>query len=272
MLKHHLEEIWRLSQQRAAERGERLARRLIPSVLPVFVIDDRGHPERRGSCVLIQIGECRFAFTARHVLNEGDLRLHAAAAPRGRLNPLPYAHAFNTAAIDLDVAVLPLRRSELVAFDGSVFLGAADIDEHHEVKQSLDGNSHFVIGYSASRSQVRVSHVGRNVHQVSFQFTGLVEPPETYAKESLDPAGHLIIEFDRDKLRFKGQTVTGPKVQGVSGGGIFHLADRSGDPPVKLVAIATEHRRQSRLIVGTRIEHFMRLARDLIVTDPTLFE
>ena len=261
----------RQSQERSAERGERLAQRFISSVLPVFVIDERWHPERRGSCVLVQIEECRFALTARHVLNEGDLQLHAAAAPRGRLTALPYHHAFGTAATDLDIGVLPLRRSGLAAFKTSVFLDADDINENHEVKQGLAGNSHFVIGYSASRSQVRVSHVERHIHQVSFQFTGLGEPPGTYTRESLDPAAHLIVEFDRKKLRFKGQSVIGPKVQGVSGGAIFHLTDGSVAPTAELVAIATEHRKQSRLIVGTRIEHFMRLARELMVSEPALF-
>jgi hypothetical protein len=58
----------------------------------------------------------------------------------------------------------------------------------------------------------------------------------------------------------------------VSGGGIFHLQDLNVTTTTTLVAIATEHRRHSRIIVGARIEHFMRLARDLIVTERTLFD
>ena len=107
---------------------------------------------------------------------------------------------------------------------------------------------------------------------MSFQFTRLGEPPDTYLKESLDPAAHLLVEFDRENFRFKGQSITGPKVQGVIGGGMFHLADSGAAPTAALVAMATKHRRPSRLIVGTRIEHFMRLARELIITERALFD
>jgi hypothetical protein len=54
---------------------------------------------------------------------------------------------------------------------------------------------------------------------------------------------------------------------GVSGGGVFHISRITFEGP--LVAIATENRRLPRLIVSTRIKHFMLFARELNETAPS---
>ena len=130
-------------------------------------------------------------------------------------------------------------------------------------------NTYFVFGYSASRSQIKISQKERHIHQQTFQLTALPERPSTYVREKLDPAVHLVLEFDRQNVRSGGVDVTPPELHGVSGGGIFHLAGQRAEG--KLVAIGTEHRRRASILVGTRVEHFLNTARHIIQSDPELF-
>jgi len=62
-----------------------------------------------------------------------------------------------------------------------------------------------------------------------------------------------------------------PNPRGVSGGAIFCIARASYAGP--LVAIATEHRKHSRILVGTRARHFVQIAHGLAATEPAeIFE
>ena len=80
------------------------------------------------------------------------------------------------------------------------------------------------------------------------------------------PLDHMLFDFDHKDIAIGGRRVTPPKLQGVSGGGIFHISRSTFQGP--LVAIATKNRRNSRLIVGTRLKHFLRAARQLRATAP----
>jgi hypothetical protein len=97
-----------------------------------------------------------------------------------------------------------------------------------------------------------------------------------YAQEQISQRGHILLDFDHKEIRVKGRSATPPKLQGVSGGGIFQVRRETMCGP--LVAIATRIRRASRLIVGTRIslkidpllvprgdhrKHFLAIVREL---------
>ena len=72
---------------------------------------------------------------------------------------------------------------------------------------------------------------------------------------------HILLDFDHKEIRVEGRRAAPPKLQGVSGGGIFHISRKALRG--RLVAIATENRQRSRLIVGTRIKHFLAIVRTL---------
>ena len=164
-------------------------------------------------------------------------------------------------SIELDVGVIPLPRNAMVVFDGCSPIDESEINESYTVDHSIGRNSIFVMGYSASRSQFRVNHVDKAIKQSSLQFTGLAESQEIYDREAMSSGHHLIVEFG--SVRSGAQPAVPPTLQGVSGGGMFHLVTRDVDATVRLVALATEHRRSVELIVGTRIEHFLKLAREM---------
>src|ERR1035437_9517601 len=91
-------------------------------------------------------------------------------------------------------------------------------------------------------------------------------PSDLYEKEGLDRSLHLLVEFDRNDTVVERKKVVPPKLQGVSGGAIHCISRASYAGP--LVAIATEHRKRSRILVGTRVRYFVQIARGLTATEP----
>lgn len=258
----------RLDDATARESEERrlLAERLQESVVPLFVGDSDRQPERIGSCVLVRLDSDLFAFSAAHVIREAaSARLFAPSEGRGgKLLPLPPCTAHLTSAgsqIDLDVGVLVLPRRQLGPFRQRVFLAGTEIDQDDRPDDQGVASFYFVLGYSASRTQVKVSRSERHIHQRSFQCaTGPVAAVE-YLQEGVSQADHVLLDYDHEAIVIGGKRVNPPRLQGVSGGGVFQIYREKKKGP--LVAIATENRRKSRLIAGTRIKHFLAMVREL---------
>jgi hypothetical protein len=256
-----------LNEASARKSKERrlLAERLQESVVPLF-IGNRDGPDRIGSCVLVRLDSDLFAFTAAHVIEQvGSARLFAPSEGKGgKLLPLPpcTAHLSSSGSHnDLDVGVLVLPTRQLGPFQQRVFLAGTEIDQNDRPDdQGLD-SFYFILGYSASRTQVKVSRVERHIHQQSFHCSTNPVDAAEYLQEEMSQEDHILLDFDHKQIVIGGKRVTPPKLQGVSGGGIFHISRKTQQGP--LVAIATQNPRNFRLIVGTRIKHFLAIAREL---------
>jgi hypothetical protein len=254
---------------RLAEHSEErrlLAERLQESVLPLFIADRDGHPDRIGSCVLVRLDSGFFAFTAAHVIRPvGTACLLAPSEGRGgTLLPLPpcTAHLRSSGGDNgLDVAVLVLPSSQLGCFKQGVFLSGSEIDQDDRPDDQGLASFYFVLGYPVSRTQVQVNRVRRRIAQRSFHFSTSPISPAEYMEEELSQADHIALDYDHKEIVIRGTRVTPPKLQGVSGGGIFQMSRETNRGP--LVAIATQNRSSSRLIVGTRIKHFLTVVREL---------
>jgi hypothetical protein len=259
-------EIRRLAQARGAENGPILAKRLRQSVIPLFIEREKGRPDRIGSCVLVRLDSDLYAFTAGHVIKDaGNFRLWAVPGLNGTLTPLPCNTGFHTQYFD--VGILPLRASALGGFAANVFLTGPDqIDEDNCPDDDGFATFYFVFGYPASRTQFKVSHTPPRINQQSFQLTTSPSSAEVYSKEALSRADFLLLEFDRKNTLVGGKVTTPPKLQGVSGGGVFNISRITVNGP--LVGIAIEHRQFSKTIVNTRIKHFLTFARHLRLTCP----
>ena len=250
---------------RKSEEERLLTERLHESVVPLF-INRAGQPDSIGSCVLVRLDSEFYAFTAAHVIRDaGSARLFAPSEGRGgKLQPLPRytAHLKSSGGNnDLDVGVLVLPTRQLGTFQRHAFLAGTEIDlDDQPDDQSLE-SFYFVLGYSASRTQVRVSRAERRIHQQSFRCSTQPVDAAEYIQERMSKADHILLDFDHKEIRVEGRRASPPKLQGVSGGGIFHVSRKRMRGP--LVAIATENRRRSRLIVGTRIKHFLAIVREL---------
>jgi hypothetical protein len=147
---------------RKEEDKQLLTERLQESVVPLFIYRD-GQPDRIGSCVLIRLDSEFYAFTAAHVIRDaGSAKFFAPSEGKGgKLQPLPpcTAHLKSSGGNnDLDVGVLALPGRRLGAFQHHVFLAGAEIDQEDLPDDQNDLRSfYFVLGYSASRTQVKVS-------------------------------------------------------------------------------------------------------------------
>jgi hypothetical protein len=121
------------SARKSAEQ-RLLAERLQESVVPLFIGDRGGQPDRIGSCVLVRLDSDFFAFTAAHVIRDADsATLFAPSEGRGgKLLPLPPCTAhLNTLGRDndLDVGVLVLPARQLGPFQQRVFLAGTEIGQ-----------------------------------------------------------------------------------------------------------------------------------------------
>jgi hypothetical protein len=262
----------RLKEASARKSEERrlLAERLQESVVPLFIGDSNGQPDRIGSCALVRLDSEFYAFTAAHVIRDaGSATLFAPSEGRGgKLQPLPpcTAHLKSSGGgNDFDVGVLALAARHLGAFQHHVFLAGVEIDQEDQPDDQDDVRSfYFVLGYSASRTQVKISKADRRIHQQSFRFSTQPVDAAEYLQERRSKSDHILLDFDHKEIRVEGRRASPPKLQGVSGGGIFQISRKAMRGP--LVAIATENRRRSRLILGTRIKHFLAIVRELKTT------
>ncbi|HYW45781.1 MAG TPA: hypothetical protein VE959_23150 [Bryobacteraceae bacterium] len=256
---------------REAEERRQLAERLQESVVPLFIVDEEGQLDRIGSCVLVRLDSEFFAFTAAHVIRDaGSSQLWAPPEGKGgKLLLLPQCTAHLSSSRnrdDLDVGVLILRAGVLGAFQQRVFLSGAEIDQDDQPDDGGLPSFYFVLGYPASRTQVRVSHATRHIDQKSFHCATCPVAAAEYIQEGMSQSDHLLLDFDHKEIMIKGKRVTPPKLQGVSGGGVFHVSRNTKQST--LVAIATQNWRNSRLIVGTRLKHFLAMARELKAISP----
>ena len=258
----------RLNEASARKSEERrlLAERLQESVVPLFIGGSDGQLDRIGSCVLVRLDLDLFAFTAAHVILEAaSARLFAPSEGRGgKLLPLPpcAAHLISSGSHnDLDVGVLVPPTRQLGPFQQRVFLAGAEVDQNDRPDDQGLASFYFVLGYSASRTQMKVSRAERHIHQQSFHCSANPVDAAEYLQEGISQADHVLLDFDYKEIVTGGRRVNPPKLQGVSGGGIFHISRQTNQGP--LVAIATQNRRNSRLIVGTRIKHFLAMIREL---------
>ena len=258
---------------RDAGARRQLAERLQQSVVPLLI--DKARPGGIGSCVLVRVDSAFFAFTAAHVIREaGTSRLLAPSEGKGgKLLPLPQCNAYLSSSRnrnDLDVGVLALKSNELGAFEQRVFLTDAEIDQNDLPDDGGPESFSFVLGYPASRTQIKVSKEARFIDIKAFNCSTSPVSAAEYLQEDMAQSDHVLLDFDHKEMIIGGNRVTPPKLQGASGGGIFQISRNTMKGP--LVAIATQNRQDSRLIAGTRLKHFLAMARELMASSsPGLF-
>jgi hypothetical protein len=258
-----------------AKRKHDLAERLKRTVLPLYLQDERERPWPFASCVLVKVEGRFYAFTAGHVLEKvGALSLWAPAL-NGKLELLPCTGGFikrsKNPLKDLDIGLIPLHASSLGPFDGYAFLDETEIDKEGNASYAFLSNFYMVMGYPCSPGQSKVDYPALKLNPKSFQLDTNPPDADLYEQEKLDKVRHILVDFDRDDIRIAGKKVTPPRLQGVSGGGIFCISHETYQGP--LIAIATDHRIEARVVAGTRIRYFMEEARRFNRTSPAaIFE
>jgi hypothetical protein len=251
--------------------GEVLAR----SVIPLSVYNANRRPEHVATGILLLVDGHHFLITAGHaVFQTRDQHLFAGFAGI-KLQPVPalarQASRVNVLEVDdLDIGLMPLPTSKLGEFSRGAFLDEKSLnaDEFPDPRRER-APDYLVYGYSAGRSQVKVDHRDKILHQISFHLRTYASPMSSYAEQKLNPRRHLLLNHDPKDVLIGGQLRTMPQMKGVSGGAVVHC------PPngkAALVAIVIEHHRRPRAIVSTRIGHVIAFARYMISNgDPKNF-
>ncbi len=254
------------------------------AVLPVLsILPRKAHqkphtkPEQIGSCVLVNIKDQYFLFTATHVLNEfrnsfciGEGKGTPSIQPIGDM----YRSNENLSdSIDQYDACVYHITSQL---SDSLKANAVTLDDM-DVLQSPNLAPVFLItGFRLKKS---------NVKQLSFNseregFPTIEHSIEDYYRLAINPKSHIMVAYE-DQILINGNWTTSPSPRGMSGGAIIKVAgtdiwnpdNRSSTPRQLLSAIIIERhnkkgRDQSRLI-GTRVNIHLQI---LLQNMPELFK
>lgn len=241
-----------------ARRTTRAVTKLLPAVGPVFVPDRRGEPEVIGSAVFLRVGPSHFVITAAHVTDRAGGQVYVGGESRIVGISGQYSRTLGSgagSADPFDLAVLPLRDSEISELRDCRFLNLEDCEIGERAIVGRPGSSKYLLlGYPFSKQKgLRDDTVLLD----SMKLLAEACPDSEYTRFGKNPAGHLMIGFDKKRSANLNGVVTPPDPYGVSGGGIFRLRGWTGEEAETetLVAIAIEWtRRAGKSIIGTRID------------------
>lgn len=234
---------------------QRLAPRAASFTTPLLWPNDGGLPELVGTCLAVRIGEYPILLTAGHVLDLADERPLAIVVDnelreiRGevtRFRPVP-ERAAGGDHIDVGAVILTpeCTPNDLLSL----------VDLQLIIPPHAPVDAYMVMGYPCSRN--RDSLQGEQFRARLYHFLTKEASTEGYRTLDRDPADQIVLHFNRkDVWRPEGR-FTAPNLNGISGGGVWHLAPESGIPlpQAELAAIAVEWHDKARVkhVLSTRI-------------------
>jgi hypothetical protein len=213
-------------------------------------------PEVVGSALLLQIGDRKFAISARHVFKR--LHTNSIGIVGSGLAELHGQHFYYTTERaqegDLfDLAFVALTERQVEDLGECLYLGLSDLDlmERPDFGHALS-SKYFAHGFPCSVQNW--IGPGDPVRPRPFTIHSLPAPVEKYAPLGCDSERHLLIEFDRKNALDLAGPRTAPKPNGMSGCGIWTAPRGTASESSALVAILTEHHAGShKVIVSTRV-------------------
>jgi hypothetical protein len=252
------------AREMISKRAMALACRLGPSVRPLVTRINNRY-ELIGSSVLVEFGSQLFLFTAAHVLDQTSLLLglptgFAQLKGEAIKSTPPNGRRREDDRADIGIVRLGEEFRELLR-DVRV-LSASELDVDDQAVDAPATKHYLVLGFPSSKAKFSV--VDRKARFEGFVLTSKAVPSSDYSLVGLTDHAHIVLDFEQcDARASDGQTIA-PKVNGVSGGGMWNLGD-SFDPEgfgARLAGIAIEwHRRKVRVIVGTRVSLYCEVLR-----------
>ncbi len=240
--------------------------RLNASVRPLFYEDVSKRKVRPlGSCVLVTIDNTKFVLTAAHVMRKDSFRNEFHDVPVVLYTPTGRAISFERwepvftgttgGGTDIDVAFVRLEDNASSALEGCAFLGQDERELNHNDDRSRD-SFYLIVGYPGSRKLTKIWQ--GLIKQFSFSIATYPAREELHQKINRSRKDHILLEYSDNKVTHNGLKRKMPKVQGMSGGGVFHV-DRQ-TRKARLVGIVSEHHAKSEVIVAKRIDSFIMIA------------
>jgi hypothetical protein len=242
------------------EESIAVAREFLPSVRPLFTVNERFGPELKASCVLFSLEDIRLIITAGHVFDDlqgsaiyvgGEKRLvqlrgqYFRTKPNGSLEK----DRFDLAFMELD--------ADALAIIGNIrFLQSGDLDPNDIAAKS---HLYCILGYPATKN-VHVDYERHKTLLTPYIFSSNSPDFDVYRRINILEESHILINFDRKRTTNKTYKIlTAPKLHGISGGGIWRIRDYSkvaslsGPSAKKLVGIIIESHPMHKVIIGVRI-------------------
>jgi len=242
------------------EQTDAAVKELLPSVRPIYLVNERFGPEQTASGILFSEDNIHLLITAGHVFDNlqgsavyvgGEKRLvhlkgqHYRTSPDGSAENDKYDLAF----VELD--------EEALSHLGNVrFLQSSDLDPNDIAKK---GHYYLVLGYPATKNR-RINYESYKAPHNLYIYSAGSPTLEIYRRLSIFEETHILLDFDKKMIADKAnKLVNPPKLHGISGGGIWRIRDYSnvaslaGLSQRKLVGIVIEGHPEHKAIMGVRI-------------------
>ena len=241
-----------------AAQAPEFHQRVSRSAVCVYGLDNRDEIEAVGTATLIQVGDARFAVSAKHLLErmrEGELAIGAEA-----LVAIGNQRWFSTTGSDdrFDLAFVRLTDEQVADMGDCLFIAPEEMDlsEKPDLTRPT-GSKYYVLGYPWRMNDRRRNEP---IKPHSLLISTLPASANAYSNHAVEMASHLLLELDRKNMSNRDGPTTSPKLHGMSGCGIWS-APRNLETPSgreRLLAILTEHHGGSdKVIVATRIGVFL---------------
>lgn len=214
----------------------------------------RGGLESVASLVLLAVGKRRIAVTADHALRALDSEELVLGGDRlVVLGRSQFSHTVG-APDRYDLAFAELEPGQAVNLGSKRFLPwTAMALAERPIVERPHGSKYIAHGYPCQQNRKATDGTWKP-HSMSLWALPTAE--ERYSEVGANPDTHLVLEFDRKQASDASGPMTSPKLNGMSGCGVWTAPDpHSGAAqPCVLVAVLTEHHQQSsKLIVATRM-------------------
>jgi hypothetical protein len=239
------------------ERAQVFTSEFRNTIVGVADLDARKRVEYIGTATLFQAGGRYFAASAKHVL---DLLATRSLALIGHGLVEVTGQYFHSQPLDgkqdpFDLAFVEISPNQASQLVGAKFLEVRDCDLAHEaVLTRPAGSKYYAFGYPCKLQKQLPPGEAFEPEPLVVQV--LPASPEKYAALPIYPEHHLLFDFDRKEASSLEGPRTAPKLNGMSGCGIWTAPRSPADSPhgQKLVAILIEYHAGSlKAIVATRV-------------------
>lgn len=241
-----------------------VAKVVYSSTIQFFTLNDQNIPRAHGSGVLVNIDEHYFVFTAAHVIEDHQGKLHVGIDQNDALllgGDYIINHHYDRQRDTIDTGIIKLDTVTVDKLTPSyAFITKEELGIDHEWKNLPQ---YVALGYPATKT--KYNPFKNSVKTVPFIFITMPAAFKEYAKNKCDPEHQVLVHYDQNavvstttKLKNKG-----PDSYGMSGCGFWNTTTngfikQNGEK--KLVAILTDWPNK-HFWMGTRIDIFTEIVR-----------
>lgn len=240
----------------------KMATLLARHVLPIFLDDQHGKPQRCGSGFLVSAGNASYLISAAHVFDavkerhepyfyigpktkrklSGSARLTRLLPGRSRRND------------NLDIGVLRLEGPGLPPYP-AIEKYPLPIAALQPSAFPREGKQYLIVGFPGT--QTSLDPAKKQITTKLYSYRNMSYPAEKYSPIGVDARSHIAVIFDRKKsLGPDGNLRMFPDPAEMSGSPVWLLYDdnRPNDSTqTPVVGVAIEHRANHRAIIATDI-------------------